>query len=140
MSKPENFILNTDYATLKNDSDDVYITLVVPASINIANGSSYSQYIDGTVGAQGAIQQMTIKHSGFPSNAEYVTPALTYYQYGTVGGSQVVYTMIVETFRVSPTTVRLRIYIPNFIGGTLITEPTVRTIVCKVSTFLSPFN
>lgn len=143
MTKPENFILNTDYATLKNDSDDVYITLTVPGSINIGEGNSYSQYVDGVVGTKGAINQITIKHSGYPSNSEYVTQALSYYQNGTISGNTVVYTMLVETFRVSANTVRLRIFIynsPGFgIGGTLVTEPTQRTIICKVSTFLSPF-
>ena len=140
MTKPANFILNTDYATLKNDSDDIYITLSVAGSINIALGGSYSQYVDGVVGTQGAISQMTIKHSGYPSNAEYVTPTLAYYQYGTVGGDTVMYAMLVEAFRVSATSIRLRIFIPNNFGDTLITEATARTIVCKVSTFLSPFN
>lgn len=132
MNKPENFILNSDYATYKNDSNAT-VTLVMPASQVIPNGGSYSAYSDVTVGTIGANMMVTIKHSGYPSNAEYSTQKLTYYADGSF------IPMIVEVFRLNATTVRLRLFIPNNSGSSITTEATPRTITAKISTFLSPF-
>ena len=139
MSKPENFILSTDYPTLKNDGNSS-ISITIPASITITAAEGYWQSTESiTVGSIGSFIRPTIKSSR--NNKEYVVRNL--YELGTasspVGAN---YYIIIDVYRKNSTTMEVSVFIPNnlYPATTLVTENITETITVKLATFLSPFN
>lgn len=146
MSKPEQFILNTDFSTLKNDDTAEY-TFTITGSKVIAASAPYSftQTETFNVGeATGATQRVQIETSLEP-NQWYSGSALQYIANGTysVSGPTQYPTQIV-VYRTSSTQVTVLVLIPNqggpFGAGSLTTESTTRTVRIRVATFLPPFS
>ena len=138
MSKSENFITNTDFATLKHDASG-NVSVVVPGSINIASGSYWQSTSDLVIGTKGSVIRARI--SSTRDNKQIVSHNL----FETVSASSpggATYYVAVDIYRINPTTVRLSVYIPNIIfpAQTLITNASGETITAHISTFLSPFN
>lgn len=138
MSKPENFILNTDYPTLKND-DVGTVSISIPASIVIDAGDywSSSQTID--IGTSGSVIRSTIKSSR--NNKEYVSSTIAEGLYASAP-SGVVYYLSIDVYRTSPTQITVYASIVNtvFPSSIMQTSSTAETITVKLATFLSPFN
>ena len=139
MNNPENFILTTDFATLKQDGVGT-ITINVPGSISIpASGSySYIQTADIEVGTAGAGVRSKIATSR-QGGRLYNTTKLVSFSTGKAGAFNTTYSTDAYISRVSPTTLRAVILIPNSYGTTLVTSPTPELFTFKFSTFLPPF-
>lgn len=138
MTKPQGFILTSDYAALKNDNRG-RITLNIPAGAVIpANGGSvtWAQEIElGTQNASLRTQMQSSLRPGewTPGNMRAIDMTLNY------SGSISTETGMVSVIRVSPT--RLRLYCTHFNFAPFnISVVTGQTITADISTFLSPFN
>lgn len=143
MTKPSQFILTTDYATLKNDdSDSSTVTApgaqVVPAAIGPVGG--YVEYhTDVSIGTQGAISRLQIASSK-GSDIVYSTRTLSFNRTGTILGNPADYSIIAFAYRVAPTTLRCQVYIQNPNSDPLVTEAGNETFTFYLNTFLAPFT
>lgn len=137
-SKAEKFIMSTDFATIKNDSDVATTTLTVPGSQNVAGASLKSWSEDIVIGTVNAPMTFYLKHSA--NNKYYNCFVLDYIATGTVSGSSATYDVGIFVYRLNTTTVRLTASIYNPYGTTLTTEATSRTVSLYVRTYLTPFN
>ena len=137
MSRPSEFILDTDFPTLKNDgsgSTEVTIT----GSATIAGSSSASYTSDLTIGVQGSVSRARFKstvtdttwHSG--TQREFI-------RVGQESGSPAFYSMYAFTYRLDANTIRCIVYIPNPYAGTLTLDTTSYTVSFYVNTFIPPF-
>jgi hypothetical protein len=142
MVKPSQFILTTDYATLKNDdADSTSVTApgaqVVPAAVGPLGG--YLEYhTDLEVGVQGSITRLQISSSK-QSNIVYSTRTLSLDRTGTVLGMPAIYSVVAFTYRVGPTTLRCQVYIQNPNADPLTTEAGNETFTFYVNTFIPPY-
>lgn len=145
MSKPERFILNTDFSTLKNDDSAEYSFTITGSKVIAASPPySYTQTETFNVGNEiGATQRVQIETSLEPDKW-YSGSALQYIANGTfsVSGPTQYPTQIV-VYRTSQTQVTVLVLIANqggpFGAGSLTTEATTRTVRVRVATFLPPF-
>lgn len=142
MYNPDKFILSTDFATLKNDADTtVQVTfpgsIVIPGSVGPA-GSYSERHTDVVIGAQGAISRVQISSSK-DSNIIHPARNLYYDRSGIVLGISTSYTLSAFVYRISPTTMRCIVLIPNPYSDPLTTASGDETITFHVNTFLPPF-
>ena len=137
MANPESFTVTTDFPTLKNDGlGDTTIT--IPASVNIA-GNGYAEYTSDVVaGASGAIQSSRIASSK-DSNRWYQAQVVVLDRTGVNGGFSAPYSVAFFIRRLSATTLRCEVLIPNPYGTTLTTEAGVETISYHINTFIPPY-
>lgn len=134
MTKPTQFILSSDYATLKND-DSKSTSVTAPGSQSIA-GSGYLEYhSDLTVGAQASLNRVQISSSK-DSNTRYATELLEYARTGSLGG----YNIVAYAFRISTTMMRCSIYVPNPYGGAMTSEAGDETFNFYINTFTPPYS
>lgn len=134
MGKPLKFIINTDYATLKNDSDTTTVTISVPAGEAIPAGGYKAYTADVVVGTAGSPMEFQI---GYSSGAQkWFTPALQVIE--NTGSPTTQYQGYIFITRSSATTVRMRI--DYFNGNATPVNTKARTITGSIRTFLSPFN
>lgn len=136
MTKPESFILTTDYATLKNDAKTT-LTITLPGSQNITAGNTLLLTATATIGVAGASER-----------AQIYSSKLTYYwagnivsiaRDGLVGGSPSSYNTVAELYRSSATQVTAQVSIFNPYAGTLTTEAVDEVFTFAVATFIPPF-
>lgn len=138
MTKPSNFILTTDYATLQND-DGASTTITAPGSVSVS-GSSYVEYhVDLTIGAMASINRVQIASSK-DSNTRYATQSLIFLRTGTVGGVSTPYNILAFAYRTSATNLRCQVYIPNPSASTLTTASGSEIFTFYIDTFIPPFN
>ena len=140
MTKPSNFILDTDFTTYKNDAIGS-IVFTIPGSISIPVNTSYKASYSTTLGTAGAPSRAFINSSASPANW-YVGQSLQVVADGIdslFGPYQYFY--IIYITRTGPNTVTANVQIDNygFGSGTLTTETTARTITVKLATFIPPF-
>ncbi|NCU39135.1 hypothetical protein EOL96_08990 [Candidatus Saccharibacteria bacterium] len=133
MTKPESFILTTDYPTLKNDNSGIY-TVAVPASIVIPGNSSVQYSTDASIGTQGAISSVQIS-STKDSNTWYQAQTCVYTR-NSAGG---LYSIAAFVWRVSPTVLRCQVHIVNPYSVPITGEAGAETITFRVSTFVPPY-
>jgi hypothetical protein len=146
MTKPSNFILNSDYSTLKNDDSAEY-SFTITGSKVIAASPPYSFIQTETfdVGASlGATQRVQIETSLEPDKW-YSGSALQYIANGTYSASgPTQYPTQMVVYRTSSTQVTVLVLIANqggpFGAGSLTTEATTRTVRIRVATFIPPFS
>lgn len=130
MSKPLNFILNSDFASLLNDSDSTTITVNIPAGVIIANGGSIQYSSTATIGTSGAPIIFSISDSADITGA-YIARQLFC---NPVSNSP---SILVRVNRSNATTVIVRVFVYNMSGSNKTTVS--RTINVKCRTFLPPF-
>lgn len=138
MYNVNDFILSTDYATLKNDNNaTIQVTFpgstVVPASVGVA-GSAVEVHTDVTMGAPGAISRIQISST---KDAGIIHPARNVYYNRT--GDLGSYQIVAFTYRTSPTTLRCSAFVTNPYNAILTTEAGDETFTFYVNTFLPPF-
>lgn len=135
--KPENFILNSDYATLKNDdTDSVSVTLT---SKTLANGETYSSTQDLAMGTVNASSRVRISSSK-DSNDTYAGSVFIANRTGTVPGPfSAPYDVVAYITRVNATTIRATVAITNPYASTLAMASGSEVMTFNISTFLSPF-
>lgn len=137
MPRPESFIATTDFPTLKND-DSGDTTITIPASVNIA-GNGYAEYTaDVVAGSSGAIQSSRIASSK-DSNKWYQAQVVVLNRTGLNGGFPASYNVAFFIRRLSTTTLRCEVLIPNPYGTTLTTEAGVETVSYHINTFIPPY-
>jgi len=133
MGRPLKYIVNTDYATLKNDSDTTTVTISVPAGDSIPAGGYKSYTSSVTVGTAGAPMEFQIYYSS--GTQRWLTPALLVVE--NAGSPTTQYQGYVSIYRSTATiaTIRVDYFNPN--GSPVST--TARTITGYVRTYLPPF-
>lgn len=136
--RPEEFILTTDYATLKNDDSGTF-QIVVPGSFNIGSGSSYYNPTDIILGSDSVNTRSQI-NSSRSSTVWTAASQVDFQRTGTVGGSPAGYSLLTSINRVDNDTLRIAVNIFNVYAGTLTTQSGSETITFDIRTFLSPFN
>lgn len=133
MTKINNFIYHSDFATLKNDGGDV-LTIQLPNNITLPGNGSYSQSVSKVIGKNAAqirgVISTTRENRLFPVISLYIgfdygasLPFVTGVFYITKNGNQVV----------------LNAYIPNPYSETVTLTGVGQTITARVQTFLNPF-
>ena len=126
-AKPLNFILNTDYATLKNDSTTQTITLSLPAT-TLTAGRPVLVSTTSTVGVSGAPMDFDINYS--MTTARYITNFIQI--------NETQYSATIALFRSGANTVKVKASM--FYGGPSASITcTARTVTVRVRTFIPPF-
>lgn len=130
--KPEKYILNSDFATLANDSETTVITVNIP-NTNIGAGSSEVLTGTGTLGTSGSPIEYDINYS--LSSRQWKTPELLFVENA---GAANQYQGYIDAYKSDATTITVSVVIFN---GTLspITK-NARTVTVRVRTFIPPFN
>lgn len=136
MSKPEQFILTTDYTTFKNDAKGS-VTLNMPGGIGIGAGSAYVQVVDIVLGTKNAPIRSMIS-SSVDSNKKYLGSWQTRFRTGTVSGFAATYQVTVSISRISANTIRFELDAFNGQSSTLVTAGS-ESFTAYINTFLSPF-
>lgn len=137
MSRPEQFTINTDYATIKNDGANNSLSVVVPSSVSVAGGTIYSVSDVVSVGSVSSNIRAQVWSS--KDDRWVLGAAVSYSRMGIASGSPASYEVLVTVTRESSTTVRLTAFIRNPYNVTLTGASGTETIHAEVRTFLSPF-
>lgn len=147
---PENFMLTTDFATLKND-DSATITITVPPNIVVPPSGTftYSTSTSVKVGTKAASLRTRMGSTRVSATRRFVTPFLNTTGHGSVvvtgsgGGTfPTQYSIYAFVSRTSPDTVTAYAVIQNSFGSpnaTLVCDGVTETFTFELSTFLSPF-
>lgn len=137
MPVQSNFIVSTDYPTLKNDAE-IEGQIIIDGSLSIAGGSYETGYADVEIGEPGSLTRTRIASSK-NSNTFYWGQVVVFGRTGTNGGSPAPYDIFVFVNRISLTTLRFQAYIPNPYGTTLTGEAGTDTITIKTNTYIAPY-
>jgi hypothetical protein len=136
---PENYIITTDYATIKNDAIGS-MTINLPSSVSIPSRGMATYSSDITIGTVGSSMRSAIYNSS-TNRYQYATQTLYIYTSGAVnGGFAVGYDLYATVFRIDATTVRLGVFIPNPYNSTLTINSLGQTITAELATILPPFS
>ena len=139
MSKPNNFILTTDYPTLKNDDINSF-TITIPPAFLVDFEGYYEDEEVLTIGTKGSLIRTTCKSD--KDGREFTGNSFMTIGYGKwgAGSTPTPYNILIDMYRKTATTLAVRVYIPNLTPGILLTENITEVITIKAATFLSPFN
>lgn len=132
---PNNFILTTDFPTLRNDASATG-TITIAGGLSIAGNGQVTASADFTVGTTGAIARARWMSS--VDGSWYIGQYAGYGRTGTTSGSAAPYTIGLLLYRTSSTTMRLQVIIPNPYSTTL-TGAAAETISMAVQTFVPPY-
>lgn len=137
MNNAEDFILTTDFATLKND-DAGTISVTIPNVTSIPAATVYSWYNEIEVGAVGSSVRAVI-YTDKDIRKFYSTTLFHYYTGGTVSGSPTLVGINCFLHRTSKTTLRLTCFLQNPYGSTMTITGLSQTVTANFVTFLPPF-
>lgn len=132
MSKPAKFILNSDYATLANDSDTTTITVTIPAT-SISSGVSQVFTNTVIVGTIGSPIEFDVNYS--MSDRIWKTPELLFVENSTLSSA---YQGYINVYKSDANTVTVQVMV--FYGGSGSITKNARTVTVKVRTFIPPFS
>lgn len=141
MNRPEQFMLTTDYPTIKGNITGVAtLTLNVPANFTIPAGflNAWTTEANANIGDEGAMIRSTIKSSR--DNVEYISHDIVEQIQDNNGYG---YNLNIKVYRKSPTTATVVINVPNtdYPNYSARNVSTIaETITVKLSTFKSPFE
>lgn len=136
MNRPNQFIINSQFPTQKNE-DGYSGNIIIPGSTSIPAGATATGRIDLIAGSIGSISRGRI--SSTKSTNPYVTQAISYTRTGTVSGSPAPYTMVAFIWRSAPDTLTFQVLLKNGYGSTLISEAGTETIQFYSSQFVAPY-
>jgi hypothetical protein len=143
MTKPSNFIKNTDFKSVGNDANTT-ITLNIPNSFSVAANGTAEWHTDVNIGTNNApmmVQMIDSLLSSFTtpspcisvkSTGANMTYQGTYYDLGEQWWSAYIY-------RLNATTVRLESVFTSQYPATVNVTGAAQTITAKIKTFLDPF-
>ncbi len=138
MSKPENFIQNSDYATLKNDATGS-VSVTFPSGLILTANELYTVTADLIIGTTNASSRVRIASSK-ESNVYYAGAVTIVGRTGIIAGpTNVPYNLVAFTTRINATTIRATVALTNPYSEGMATEFGTETFTFEVSTFLSPF-
>ena len=122
MSKHENFMLNTDFESLRNDGQ-VSLSITVPASVTIPAGGQHVMTSDTTVGSSDGLINAKVKNNrSGPNTIDSPAGADAWYSSGiqlaytrttTIGGNPAPYTTGVSVYRLSGGRLRCSVAVSN---------------------------
>lgn len=139
MAKPENFISNSDYATLKNDSPGPGTISVTLTPITLTAGQLYTATNTLTIGAHNASSRVRIASSK-DGGTYYAGSVFIANRTGqTAGPFDVPYDVIGYLTRTSPTVVTATVAVTNPYAEDMIMATGDEVFTFEISTFLSPF-
>ena len=133
MSKPKKFILNTDFTTLKNDSETKTITVNIPGDLIPGGGTVQIYSGNATLGLSGSPIEYDTNYSS--STRRWKTSRIEFVENE---GSGTQYQGAIFIYKSGISTVTVRVAIVNGNAGAV--TKTARTVTVRVKTFLSPFN
>lgn len=139
MTKPESFIINSDYATLKNDATTT-LSVTIPNSLSLAGVSIYTLTDTVTIGQRGSSIRSRI-HSTM-RDQWFVANQVTYsYMSGATHPlwGDLNYDIYVTVNRTSSTQLSLIVTILNGYDEPITINGAGQTITAKVATFLPPY-
>lgn len=140
MSSPSNFILNSDYATLKNSQYGLTAQVTVPGSSTLYANSYLEWHTDITITEPFAMSACRIASS--KNSNKYLVGNNTYMNrsadYG--GFYDIPYGINVFVFRTNSTTVRFQALINNPYNFDWVLAPTDETFSLYMYTFVPPFS
>lgn len=137
MNDPNNFIVSTDFATIKNDDSDSTLSVTIPSSVVVAANSIYTQTSVVTVGS--AVSNIRARIKSSKDGRWVVGASLSMLRTGTNAFGPASYRTLVTVTRESATQVRLTAFIRNADPDAVTTASGAETFNAEVSTFLSPF-
>lgn len=137
MNNPNNFIVTTDFATIKNDDSDNTLSVTIPSSVVVGPGSIYTQTSVVTVGSSVSNIRGRIRSS--KDGRWVVGGSISIYRIGTNIYGPAFYDILVTITRESATQVRLTAFIRNIDTIAITCEAGAETFSAEVNTFLSPF-
>jgi len=142
MTKPNRFIFHSDYASFKNETGEVELSVTVPANLVIAANGSFLDSDTATLGTKGSSIWCRGSSSKESSGAYYVTPTLVTERFFTINdgsGNQNLLRIIAYVSRPSSTEVKLQVQTENFNPFESITGPgTAETFTFQIQTYKSP--
>jgi len=136
MPKVNNYILNTDFATLKNSQAGLTATVTVPGSTVIGASALAEWHVDIPITQTYAMAACRIASSK-NSNRSLLGNAT--YMIRTATGGAVTYDVYCYVFRVNSTTVRFQAVIQNPYSLILTGEPGDEVFSLYMYTFVPPF-
>jgi hypothetical protein len=132
-ARPLNFTLNTDYATLKNDSNTQTITLSLPATTLTTTTPVYFSAAY-TAGVSGAPMDFDINYS--MTSQRFIANFLQIEENFTTTNW---YDVVIKLFRSGATTVKVKVSM--FYGGPSASiTSNARTVTVRIRTFTPPFS
>ena len=142
MTKPEDFIMNTDYVSLPNDDKDT-VAVTIPAGVTIASGSSANYTQDVAVGSKGSYLRVRLNIAGvtYP-NLTPGTTAVIYQTNGSMpslGVTGLPYAIAILVYRISATHVRIHARIVSTYPATFNCNNPAITATATINTYISPF-
>lgn len=137
MNNSENFILTSDFATLKNDALGT-ISVTIPNVTSIPAATVYSWSNEIVIGAVGSSVRAVI-YSSKDIRKFYSTTVFFSYMGGTVSGSPTSVDIFCYLHRTSKTTLRLTCFLQNPYGSTMTITGLSQTVTANFATFLPPF-
>jgi len=138
-SKPEDFIINSDYATIANDGGPQSISVAFPGGTMISAGDDWVGSTNLVLGTTNASIRTTLSSSK-ESSTRYVCPILTLLRNATLPGPvSVTVQLTAYVTRVSDDTMQLIVTANNPYGSTMTTEAGDEVFTARINTFISPF-
>lgn len=136
MTKPENFIGDSDYATLKNDAWAL-LTVTFPGSQAISGGGTLSFSDSTTAGVAGASERAQIYSSKI--DLRYVGSILVVSRNATSSFGSIPYSMVADLSRTGPNTLTASVTVVNNQAFTITTASGSEMFTFYVATFVPPF-
>jgi hypothetical protein len=138
VSKPSEFIMSTDYATLKNDDTNT-ISVTFPSGLILTAGQRYVVTQDLVIGTINASSRVRISSSKI-SNQYFAGCIAWVDRTGVIAGpTNVPYALRAFITRINPTTVRAVVGMLNPYSEGMATAFGDETFTFEIDTFLSPF-
>lgn len=135
--KINNYILNSDYATLKNDTYNNTISVTITAG-TVVDLNVYDHVIASTTMSIGTKNAGLRARGNSSRNSTWAIGTTIYSLISTdYQGEMSIWCTL---RRISPTTLQLLVTSETAQGSPLITILETQTITFKFATFLSPFN
>lgn len=135
-SKPNNLIVSSDFATLKNDPLAIPATLTVPGNVFIPGFGVVEWHTDVSAGSTGSSVRCRIRSS---KNAGKWSVGTQLQLLRTSPAGPYPYQVIAYVYVLSPGVLRCGAAILNPYSFTMQTELTNEVIDFSISTFLPPF-
>lgn len=136
---PDRFILNSEYGTLKNDSNATTLSVTISNGyvFNPSSPTLGSQSVEvGTVNAPIRSRMTTTKRGGDWFIGTFLFDQINVQSSGTPVSPAPLYCSL---YRSSPTTMTLLVYTEGYAGTNLTVRETV-TVTAVFTTFLSPLD
>lgn len=140
MKRPNKYVANAGYATLKND-DKKSVSLAITSASPVLNyGEDYTYSNTVAVGTVNAAIRSQI-YSSVDTSKIYSSPQIQIILRATIAGGVYNYPATVYIERISATTVEIKCHIYGYaLGTTVQITGGFQTITANIVTFLSPFN